>query len=419
MKISKQAFILVFILSVHLLHGKTFRTETYTHQIKSLQVHVLDDWEAAPIIRAEGNQQIEIIFDEMSHEYKNLTYDIIHCNADWTPSVLTPIEYIQGFRQMPVEDYLFSFNTTYSYTNYRMLFPNEHTQFKVSGNYAVLVFDSEDPETPLLSACFSVMEASVMPISFKVSSMTDIDFNKGHQQVSFTLNCKNYRITSLQQELKIFVQQNRRNDNMIHNPQPSSIAGAQYIYDHNRQLIFEAGNEYRRFEMTTTAYKGMGIEELDFFEPYYHITLFRDEFRAKKSYIYDEDQNGRYLVHAVQAENQDSESDYFFVHFSLATPEPFLEKVYIQSEAFNNLLDARSEMQYNWEKKAYEKTALLKQGAYNYLYLVGEGRSIQGKTAPIEGNFFETRNEYQVLVYHRPLGERYDKLVGAISQQIQ
>jgi hypothetical protein len=340
---------------------------------------------------------------------------VIHCDAGWTPSVLTPIEYIHGFQQMQIENYLVSFNTTRPYTHYRILFPNDNTRFKVSGNYAVQVFDSEKPEKPLLSACFSVRETDALPISAQISTATDIDFNRAHQQVSFTLNGRNCRITAPRQELKIFVLQNNRTDNMVKDLYPAVIAGSQYRYDHNRSLIFEAGNEYRRFEMTTTAYKGMGIDELDFHEPYFHVTLFKDMPRAGKSYLYDEDRNGRYLVHAIDAENQDSEADYFFVHFSLAVPEPFPGKVFIQSEAFNNILDARSEMLYNREKKIYEKTALLKQGAYNYMYLVTEGLSAKGATAPIEGNFFETKNEYRILVYYRATGERVDRLIGELK----
>jgi hypothetical protein len=367
---------------------------------------------APPVIVDGESRKMEIRFDEMSHEYKNLYYTVIHCDADWTPSVLTPVEYLRGFRQMQIDDRLFSFNTTMAYTHYRVLLPNDDVQFSVSGNYAVQVFDSEKPEIPLLSACFSVRERDAMPVSASVSTTTDIDFNKAHQQIAFTLNGRNYRITSPRQELKIFVMQNNRRDNMVTDLQPATIAGARYIYDHNRSLIFEAGNEYRRFEMTTTAYHGMGIAGLDFHEPYFHVTLFEDASRAGRSYIYDEDRNGRYLVHAVDARDQDSESDYFFVHFSLSATEPFPGKVYIQSEAFNNILDIRSEMQYNREKQRYEKTALLKQGAYNYLYLATGGLSAAGTTTPFEGNFFETGNEYLILVYYRAPSERFDRLVG-------
>lgn len=405
-------YILFFLLGLHTINAQVYRTEPLSVRIKSVQVNPVEEWDGLPVISLGENKAIEIKFDEMSHEYKNLFYSVVHCNADWRRSDLTPIEYTQGFPEMPINDYLFSFNTTMAYTNYRMVFPNEDTQFKVSGNYAVEVYDSENKDKPLLTACFSITESSPVVINSTVSANTDIDFNKHHQQVNFSIRTGGYRVINPQQELKVYITQNNRSDNRVILPQPSIIRNEEYVYQHNRALIFEAGNEYRRFETVTTAYQGMGIADVSFHAPYFHLTLYRDLPRRGKSYIYDEDQNGRFLSHCVNCENYDSESDYFFVHFSLDAPEPYLGRVYVLSEAFNYILDARSEMQYSTEEKAYTKTALLKQGAYNYMYLLSETKQPKGLTAPIEGNYFETENEYTIWVYYRGMGDRYDKLVG-------
>ncbi len=405
---------IVFFLLVNIsfsCFSKTYRTEIFNDKIKSLQVISSENWDSPPIIELRGNDFVEIKFDELSHEHKYFTYTISHCNADWTLSNLTSLEFLQGFQNMTIDNYISSFNTTMPYTNYKIFLPNENAQFKISGNYVVEVFP-ENGDKPILSACFSVVEPAKFPFTAKFSSNTDIDFNKSHQQLSFNFNCKSYNIISPQQELKIFILQNNRTDNMVKGIQPSSILNGEYSYYHNRNLIFEAGNEYRRFEMTTTAYRGSGIEELNFHSPFYHVTLFKDEFRSGKSYIYDQDQNGKYLVRCVQGNDYDAESDYFFVHFSLDSPEPLLGRVYIQSEIFNNILDNRSEMIYNRERKVYEKTVLLKQGLYNYIYILKESSTSKGSTAMIEGNYFETENEYLIFIYHRPLGERYDRLIG-------
>lgn len=414
--------ILSFLLYAIYAHGvcaTTYRTEPHTDKIKSLLVNPVESWDGVPIIKLGSEHGIEIRFDEMSHEYKTLTYSVLHCNADWTRSDLSPIEYLKGFQNMHIADYLSSFNTTMPYTNYRIVFPNENTDFKVSGNYAVQVFDSDHNEKPLLTACFSVEETPTVSIAANISGNTDIDFNRGHQQVSFSVNCKNYRITSPQQELKVFLTQNNRGDNRISLIQPTSILNDVYTYRHNRQLIFEAGNEFRRFETVSTAYNGMGVDRVTYYSPYFHISLQRDLSRSKKAYIYDEDQNGRFLPHCVNCENYDIEADYLFVHFTLNAPEPYLGRVYILSEAFNNITDARSEMQYNFEEKAYTKTTLLKQGAYNYLYLLQENKLGKGLTAPIEGNYFETENEYLIWVYYRALGDRYDRLIGTSALRTQ
>ncbi len=408
------SFLWIFLT---ITNAQKYRTDIFSERIKTIQVLQREYWGAPPIIHLNGNDIIEISFDELSHDYKRYVYKIVHCNADWTQSNLSPIEYLNGFQSLPVENYTFSLNTTMDYTNYKIFLPNEDMSFKVSGNYALLVYDEDQQDKPVLSACFSVAESYELPIDISVSSNTDIDFNKSHQQVNFTINTKDININSPQQELKVYLMQNNRRDNMVSLVQPTNIMGKQLVYNYNKKLIFDAGNEYRRFEMTTTAYNGIGIENISFHNPYFHITLFQDIFRSHRSYLYDQDQNGRFFIRNVQViqnfdNDYDSESDYFFVHFFLKAQEPFLEKVYILGEIYNNILDSRSEMQYDYEHKAYEKIALLKQGSYNYMYVTKEDSTSPGSTALIEGNYFETENEYLLTVYHRPMGERYDRLIG-------
>ena len=69
-------------------------------------------------------------------------------------------------------------------------------------------------------------------------------------------------------------------------------------------------------------------------------------------------------------------------------------------------------MQYNPLTQRYEQAVLLKQGQYNYLYTNKKGKPL----ADIEGNFYETRNEYQIFVYYHPFGARYDQLIGFCQQ---
>ncbi len=69
-------------------------------------------------------------------------------------------------------------------------------------------------------------------------------------------------------------------------------------------------------------------------------------------------------------------------------------------------------MVYNRGKGAYESTQLLKQGAYNYQYLTVPEGSMTGRTYDIEGDFYQTTDEYSIAVYYRKPGELYDRLVG-------
>ena len=74
---------------------------------------------------------------------------------------------------------------------------------------------------------------------------------------------------------------------------------------HNKDLIFEAGNEYRRFEMVTTKYKGMRVAELRYYDPYFNVTLFPDFPRAGKNYLYDQTRNGRFTIRESDAVDSD------------------------------------------------------------------------------------------------------------------
>ena len=68
-------------------------------------------------------------------------------------------------------------------------------------------------------------------------------------------------------------------------------------------------------------------------------------------------------------------------------------------------------MEYDEEEQLYKGSLRLKQGYYSYQYL---HLAEDGTTHPVpsEGNFFQTENQYQALVYYRGLGDRTDRLVG-------
>jgi hypothetical protein len=198
---------------------------------------------------------------------------------------------------------------------------------------------------------------------------------------------------------------------------PLNLQNRKAVYDHSSALICEAGNEYRSFEMTTTRYAGMNIEIIEFFTPYYHTTLKPDMIRSNRSYLFVEDINGRIFIRNNNAEDSDIEADYPFVHFYIPCETPLPENVYILSEAFNNILDVRSQMEYSAADKGYVKSVLLKEGYYNYLYVNRKNNSSPASPAMVEGNFYQTENEYRVMVYARPTGWRYDKLIGVQTIQ--
>ncbi|MDH6358315.1 DUF5103 domain-containing protein [Parabacteroides sp. PF5-9] len=402
-------FCLFFACSVYA--QETYYTTISNKLIKSLQVRVEDEMISHPYIEINNQKQIEINFDALTSGYTRYAYSIIHCNADWSKSMLSPIEYLNGFQNQPIEDFANSMGTTVQYTNYRLLLPNEEMQLKVSGNYAVQVYNEDNPSEIVLTACFSIVEPMIS-LSAAVSGNTNIDTNRSHQQVSFVINHKNFPITNPQNDLKIWVYQNNRRDNSVNIINPMNIRANEIEYSNMRELIFHAGNEYRRMEFLNNRYNGLHVENMSFHNPYYHVELAIDQSRANGSYQYDQDQNGRFFINCNNCNNPDTEADYNVVHFALESHKINDGNVYLCSDIYNNILNEQSQMTYNAQTGCYEKIALIKQGIYNYQYLFVPDKTNTGLTAPFEGDYSESENEYIIYVYYHSMRDRYDRLIG-------
>jgi len=416
--VKKSIFIIVLFYLIFPANtfARKFKTCVFSDLVQTLQVGVMDNFLADPIIELEGDYLIEISFDIMDPEPLAYTYTLTHCDADWNQSQLIQSEYMNGFQNRIIEDYAISFNTTMDYVNYRLTFPNEDIFLKVSGNYLVQVFPPNSNK-PVLHACFSVVEPGAQ-ISMEVTPRTDKGMNNFYQQVNFAVSYGN-EVRTPMQDLKVYVQQNNRIDNEATLVKPMIVQNNRLVYEHNPELIFDGGNEYRSFEMITHQYAGLNIESIEFHAPYYHAVLSPDLIRSHRPHSFSEDINGRFVVRTLSGTDYSYEADYRIVHFYLPCEKPFAENVYILSGAFNNLLDVRSQMDYSIQDKGYIKTVLLKEGYYNYLYVTRKDELSPVSAAAIEGNFFQTENEYRVMVYFRPIGGRYDRLIGVKTIQFK
>ena len=105
-------------------------------------------------------------------------------------------------------------------------------------------------------------------------------------------------------------------------------------------------------------------------------------------------------------------AEYGVVHFALAMDELPGAMVFIDGDLTSRRFDSEALMQYNPATRLYERAMLLKQGSYNYQYLIVPQGARRGYTAQVEGDFHPTRNEYTIKVYHRAPGARYDRLIA-------
>lgn len=386
-------------------------TDIFSTDIRSLTVNIDGDRLAPPVLTLDSDDRLVIGFDVMGDERLYLRYSIEHCNADWSPGQLIDTEVFDGFNYADIEDYAFSRATTAHYVHYTITLPNQEFRFNISGNYLLKVYPEENPGETLLQVRFMVQEGAVN-VGGTVTSRTDIDYNDAHQQLSLDIDTRNLRIRDPNTDLQVVVSQNNRLDNTVTLRHPSRLMGSRVIYEHNPALIFPAGNEYRRMETVNNLYPGMGVDHIEYHAPYYHHILNLDKPRANRQYQYDSTQHGRYFIREYNSENSDTEADYTLVLFTLdMLPFPGAD-IYLDGDFMLRRFDERSRMDYNPSTGRYEKLLPLKQGAYNYQYLLLPHGDAQALTAPVEGDHYPTVNEYLVRVYYRAPGDRYDRLLG-------
>ena len=414
----------VLIVAIYLLLCTSLYAQyskIYTTQIRTLRIDNEDGLPKFPIIQLNSTDRLLFSFDYLTHEYNRFTYKIEHCTYDWeTTAELFESEYlVSASNEEVIEDYQESFNTTLQYTHYQFQIPNRDTKLLLSGNYRLSIYIENEEGEPnkVVETYFYVLDPKVN-IQSKVSGNTDIDWNVSHQQMDLEVSTKGLQIRDVNEDIKVYVLQNNRWDTAVKLPQPTMTTSDKIIWEHCKNLIFDAGNEYRKFEMLSTHYPGLRVDKIRWFSPYYHVALYTDT--PRKNYLYDEEQNGISVIRSENDNNSAIEAEYVYIHYLLAADYLPNHTVYVDGNWNREGFTPKYEMKYNFETGIYEASILQKMGYYNYQYLdVDNSHPTQGKTGPFEGNFFQTENEYTILVYYSKRGERYDQLVGFLNFSYQ
>lgn len=381
--------------------------EIKSENIASLQVVAGNNWLSMPIATLNG-EAINISFDDLTHEYHRYVYRLQHCEADWSVSEgIFESDYCEGFADgSTIDDIEESLNTNTLYTHYRLSIPNENCRIKMSGNYRLTVYDENEGDT-IFTACFMVVEPLVKT-SMAVTTNTDIDTNKAHQQVAAEINYSALGITNSNTELYTVVMQNGRWSTARINAAPQYQTGSGLRWEHNRDYIFNGGNEFHKFEILDVTHPTLGIENVGWDGKNYHAQIWTDFPRP--SYVYDEDANGSFYIRNSDNIENDRISEYVTVHFRLQAPQQN-GRVFVNGVWTNDRFIPRYEMTYNEQTKLYEAYIPLKQGYYSYQYLT---MCDDGTLHPVstEGNFYQTENSYQMLIYYKGIGQRTYRLVG-------
>ena len=228
----------------------------YVPQVKSLQAVVNQDWLSPAVMRLHSDDQLHVSFDELSHDHHRYLYRIERCEADWSAAEeVFESDWLEGFNDNIVEDYQHSINTVVPYTHYSIIFPNERCQ---------------------------------------LTTNTDIDVNQTHQQLTMGLRFCDLVVSNPEEQLQMVITQNGQRFNKRQNIRPTSVNHHGLEWQHCRDLIFDAGNEYRKYEILDTSHPTMGIEHITWDGTHYQAFPFIDEPRPY--YIYDQDADGAFYI---------------------------------------------------------------------------------------------------------------------------
>ena len=387
-------------------------TKVFRSDVKTLQVSNLNDFLGSETIRMNSGDRLRVNFDIIGDEHEYLRYRLLHCNSDWQPSRLMESEYVDGFNEVELTDYAYSSNTYVHYVNYNIEIPNPELPILASGNYLLQVYPENEPDDLLLQTRFSVSE-NTTAVEGVVTSRTDKGFNTEYQQVSLAIDAGRLGNINPYQDLIVTVEQNRRPETMRTVSHPLRIDRGAVIFDHDMNLIFDAGNEYRRFETVRVDYPGMHVDSVKFGGSNWHAWLAEDAFRSDREYVYDQTQQGRFKIDEYNSSDPDLGADYVTVHFLLEAPQIAGADIYIDGDLTMHAFEETNRMKYDYNDGKYHAYLPLKQGSYNYQYVVVPHNTGYPLTGPIEGNKYETVNEYNVKVFLRTPGSRGDRLIGS------
>ena len=393
-----------------------YRDSAWMESVKSIQL-CRDGIELeAPVLTLGSEERLSLAFDMLEEQPRDLRYRFIHCDREWRVDNLEPFEYYNGFEEQRIDDYRSSFTTLQPYTHYHCLFPGNYEQFTLSGNYIVMVYIADQPDSIVLSMRFRISE-EIVNMTLQVDRATNVGSLRNDQEVSLTINGTRGNAIGAQallrpEYLHPWIQQNGRNDNHRELVFSGYEAG-KLCYRWNETCRFPGGNNYRYFDISNLRAPIYNVQRIERYGGETHVILRPEENRSRKVYRSEETLNGGMKIHVWDRSDAAVEADYAWVHFSLPMERPLLTgSLHIVGELTQWRLDEASRMEWNAEYHAYHCRLLLKQGYYAYQLLYLPAGSTEGETSQLEGDHSETPNRYHVYLYCRQPGERYDRLIG-------
>ncbi|MCA0933452.1 DUF5103 domain-containing protein [Lutimonas saemankumensis] len=374
--------------------------------IKTIEFKPLDPDSYAPVVKL--GEKLKLSFDDINADQRIYSYKIEHCDYNWQISNLSSTEYMTGYASDRIRNYQNSFNTLQYYTHYELEIPNENNRIKLSGNYLVTILD--DYGNVLFTRRFIMYQPKVNVAVTAHRSTDPSKINEKHS-IQFVINHPNLVLNDPSREIKVDVYQNNDWNSVIKEIKPKNVLGTKLWYNYIDGISYWAGNEYLYFDTKEirNATNNIFKTRLD---NIFNTYLYATESRGHLPYSFYPDVNGNFVLRTLDAEDVSLEGDYSLVHFSLKYDRNFdQDDIYIYGNFNDWQITPENKMEFNESSGMYEATMMMKQGFYNYTY-VAVNSDFRINPYKVEGSYYQTENEYTVIVYYRKFGDRYDQVIG-------
>lgn len=348
-------------------------------------------------------------FDDLFGNEADYYFTVTLCNADWSKTILQKVEYLNGLDNQRIQDYRNSLNTLQIYSHYKISFPNKYCSITKSGNYLISIFN-DDNELVLSRKC--IVYENTLSVAPQVKRIRDHENIDQKQNIELAIDYGNLLLQNPVQNLKVTIFKNGNLNESLQNIKPQYTIGTQLIYRYNTETQFWGGNEFYTLDNSNVRAVNNSVGRVSSGE-IYNSHLYLSYPRKNKPYTFFPDFDGNFVVLNSTTDDPNIKADYTWVYFSLADYKPNpKESIYVTGMFNNYSLNDAYKLEFNKESENYEKAILIKQGYTNYQYVLVTDKSKIDYPNAIDGNFYQTLNNYIVVVYYKGNNDRYERVIG-------